>query len=418
MLGRSSNSACHRATFLAVLIAVTLGCSESDPQFAMNQALIARYQIELGESIPGEQLSGVQQSLDLLFGSPDSPRLLDSLPSDLISQENLRRAAGAVSSDEHDTHYGLYRKHCVRCHGLTGDGRGPAAKLLAPYPRDFRLGRFKFKSTPLGIKPTRQDLAKILRAGIPGTSMPSFKLLKDEDIDALVDYIIYLSVRGETERALLHDAAFTMNNDSEVRLPQQLDELARQYFDRWHVAPQSEPKPPQGYPVWVLKDGASHLSPSDISESIERGRKLFQDKVTNCWLCHGQRGEGRVEFKDYDDWTKDLFAAAGIDPEDRSAISPIVKAGAFKPVPISARNLEKGVFRGGNSPSDVYLRIVHGIEGTPMPAAALARDVQGGLTEEQVWDLVNYCLSFQSGAHAAHASGDANPKIEMSHGER
>ena len=40
---------------------------------------------------------------------------------------------------------GLYRQHCVHCHGITGDGAGPTAQFLMPYPRDFRTGEFKFK---------------------------------------------------------------------------------------------------------------------------------------------------------------------------------------------------------------------------------------------------------------------------------
>ncbi len=39
-----------------------------------------------------------------------------------------------------------------------------------------------------------------------GTSMPSFRLLKDDELDALVDYVIYLSIRGEVERKLLFEA--------------------------------------------------------------------------------------------------------------------------------------------------------------------------------------------------------------------
>ena len=32
--------------------------------------------------------------------------------------------------------------------------------------------------------------------------MPSFAALRDDDLEALVDYVIYLSVRGEVERRL------------------------------------------------------------------------------------------------------------------------------------------------------------------------------------------------------------------------
>ena len=43
--------------------------------------------------------------------------------------------------------------------------------------------------------------------GIEGTAMPSFALLDRGEIDALIDYVKYLSVRGEMERALVEEAA-------------------------------------------------------------------------------------------------------------------------------------------------------------------------------------------------------------------
>ena len=90
-----------------------------------------------------------------------------------------------------------------------------------PYPRDYRMGIFKFKSTPRGEKPTKADLARLIRDGIAGTNMlPVEKLLETEnfrrkqenepalliskitetDIEALVDYVMYLSLRGKHER--------------------------------------------------------------------------------------------------------------------------------------------------------------------------------------------------------------------------
>ena len=74
----------------------------------------------------------------------------------------------------------LYRLHCLTCHGLTGDGRGPTATWVNPHPRDYRLGLFKFQSSDHKVgqkinkkmKPMRADLYRTLRVGIEGTSMP------------------------------------------------------------------------------------------------------------------------------------------------------------------------------------------------------------------------------------------------------
>ncbi len=91
----------------------------------------------------------------------------------------------------------LYQQHCVHCHGLAGGGDGPTAASLVPHPRDFRRGVFKWKSTSSRAKPTHADLVAILRDGALGTSMPPFGLMSADKLDAIADYVVYLSKRGE-----------------------------------------------------------------------------------------------------------------------------------------------------------------------------------------------------------------------------
>ena len=50
------------------------------------------------------------------------------------------------------------------------------------------------------------------------------------------------------------------------------------------------------------------------------------------------------------------------------------------------RNLRLPVYRGGDHPSDIYLRIANGIEGTPMPSSNI-------LTSDEKWKLVAYVRS-------------------------
>jgi len=65
------------------------------------------------------------------------------------------------------------------------------------------MGKFKFKSTAQRRPPTDDDLRQILKHGIAGTAMPAFKLLNDDELDALVDYVKYLSIRGNFEKYLM-----------------------------------------------------------------------------------------------------------------------------------------------------------------------------------------------------------------------
>lgn len=58
------------------------------------------------------------------------------------------------------------------------------------------------------------------------------------------------------------------------------------------------------------------------------------------------------------------------------------------------RNLRKGVYRGGRRRLDVYCRISAGIAGTPMPGVcAAAPGAQGTLTDEEIWNIVDYVLN-------------------------
>src|SRR5207245_5054559 len=98
------------------------------------------------------------------------------------------------------SHY--YRLHCLHCHGLTGNGRGPTAPWVNPHPRDYRQGIFKFTSSSQSTgtrKPRREDLLRTLREGVEGTTMPSFNLLGEDSLEALASYVTHLSMRGQLE---------------------------------------------------------------------------------------------------------------------------------------------------------------------------------------------------------------------------
>ena len=386
--------------------------------FPSNAVYAVRLEIEGGESLDQATLD-VGQTLDSLFGSPDDPKWPDFLQGDLasvVSLDRLKQAAGQIRSDEEDVHFGLYRKHCILCHGTSGDGLGPTAKLLNPYPRDFRLGKFKYKSTPLGSKPTREDLIRLLRHGVPGTSMAAFDLLKEDEVEALVDYVIYLTVRGEAERALLKTAAMDLDYGDGESLTDDTSMVAavvQRAVSSWALARDRVPvvEFPSDLPVLGSVRGSGYDETPDpgrlaeIEQSVARGREIYQGPIANCSKCHGVTAMGEGQTTDYDDWTKDYTVLAGIDPQSREELRPMLAAGALKPRHIQPRNLRSGIYRGGGGPQDLYLRIVHGIEGTPMPAAPLLRDNPQGLSERDVWDLVNYLLSLPGDALSMDIGG-------------
>ena len=199
-----------------ILLAVA-GCAEVEPPaFRLN--MVSMVSNELDSAYQQE----VADVLGALFGTPDEPF---AHPATGLDQLRLDAASGPAWTDEAGVNRGLYRKHCVHCHGISGDGQGPTAAFLNPYPRDYRKGVFKFKSTYNPQKPTDEDLRRVLINGVPGTSMPSLALLPSSEQEALVEYVKYLAMRGEVEARLTEYVALEVMDDA-----RQIGQLARWIF--------------------------------------------------------------------------------------------------------------------------------------------------------------------------------------------
>lgn len=193
------------------------GCRQ-EPPVTFEANLVHSYKYELTRDLPMEQVvKDSQWVLTELFGTPDEPKIPQFVADNedyagLVSQERLELAGGPEVYDaDGNVVGGLYRAHCSNCHGITGTGRGPLGAGIVPYPRDYRMGVFKFKSTSRGSKPTREDVAKLIRHGIGGTAMNPIPGMTEEGVQALVDYVIYLSWRGEVERQMIDAAMFDLD---------------------------------------------------------------------------------------------------------------------------------------------------------------------------------------------------------------
>jgi mono/diheme cytochrome c family protein len=87
-----------------------------------------------------------------------------------------------------------YIERCAVCHGPDGRGNGPAAPSLIPRPRDFTLGQYKYKSTPLGQPPTDEDLYRVVADGLHDSAMPYWNdILTAPQIRGVVAYVKSLS---------------------------------------------------------------------------------------------------------------------------------------------------------------------------------------------------------------------------------
>jgi mono/diheme cytochrome c family protein len=256
----------------------------------------------------------------------------------------------------------LYRYHCVHCHGLTGDGRGPTGPWVDPHPRDYRRGAFKFMSTDPAVsnrKPRRDDILRTLRQGVEGTSMPSFRLLPDKDLDDLVSYVIHLSMRGQVEAALISKSPV-----GEGSLTKK-EECPQAAHDEFWQDPSSGSSLLQEWAasndkvMTPAKDAyVENVSHKAREESIRHGYQIFSDPKgdASCIGCHTDYGR-QVNFR-YDDWG--------------TLVRP--------------RDLTAGVFRGGRRPIDLYWRIKGGIGPAGMPPTGLKND-------KDIWDVVNFVES-------------------------
>ena len=384
-------------SMLLLVAAVLVGC---DPPIAMYtlDAVNIRKQEKASEEFTPEQKQDVTDILTAMFGTPDDPHLpaVDGMD-ELIDIDNLRLAAGPVGRDRSQRPHGLYREHCVHCHGTNGDGRGPTAAFLNPYPRDYRMGVFKFKSTPKGARPTHDDLRRLLLNGVAGTAMPSFKLLPESEVESLVDYVKYLSLRGEVERRLYEEMAIELDagerllDDEDLASANEflVEDVLADVVEKWNEAESQASTVPQR-PNWT---GEEKLA------SIARGKQLFYGAVANCVKCHGESQLGDGEKTDYDDWTKDFHDWTKPIEADKKAelLAELSSLGGLEPRNIIPRNLRSGIYRGGRRPVDVYWRILNGIDGSPMPAAMLkapdAAPDDKGLTSDDIWHIVDYVLS-------------------------
>lgn len=285
------------------------------------------------QELSAEQQARIRQLLDRYCGTPSLPKLLGD---DTLSVDHLRLGAA------------VYLARCSGCHGESGDGGGEAAEFLQPSPRDYRQGVFKFTSTPFGAKPRREDIVRTVRQGAVGTAMPSFALLPDDELQAVVDHVLVLAHRGELEAAL----AQKMDDAGEVT-DADLPDLQAEVLDKWTRA--------RGQVVLP----AVH-KPRYTPESIARGKQAFMTEQAGCFKCHGVDGRGK-EF-------------TTTNPADPSG----------PPLTTRSADLTAGMFHGGKEPLDIYRRIYAGINGTPMPSFATMLEKQ----PETVWDLVHYVQYF------------------------
>jgi mono/diheme cytochrome c family protein len=336
-------------------------------------------------TLPADVRNEYAKNLKEMFGTPAHPKVSGFEPAALKALDESLTADAVVQTlkvDDKTLEEGsrLFRMHCLHCHGMEGNGRGPTGPWVNPPPRDYRLGIFKYTSSAQDQnqrKPRRDDLLHVLAFGIEGTSMPSFNVLSVDERDRLASYVIHLSIRGEVEGQTMMDQLQAMGESKgsegagkykmwvredfkDPKMKDAMQDILAFAAFRWVSAQ----KPDAAITPGPYRTGKSD---EDLLASAARGSKIF---FGSCVQCH--QNFGRESNLIYDAW------------------GTIVRG----------RNLYEGIYRGGRRPIDLYYRVHGGIEGAGMPAY---KDIKNSLTADgmgltaaqfeqydPLWDIVNF----------------------------
>jgi len=166
-----------------------------------------------------------------------------------VTEATLPRSPGWIAYGKE-----VYERRCIGCHGVKGDGNGPAAAFLFKQrPRNFTGGVFKFRLTQKPI-PTDGDLLRTITRGVRGTAMPAWYELPLTDRLAVIQYIKY-----------------------ELAVDRSDPKAPYAYFT----------EEPPGAPLYIGRP------PVPSQQLIDHGKEVWQN--AKCWECHGKTGNGDGE---------------------------------------------------------------------------------------------------------------------------
>jgi cytochrome c oxidase cbb3-type subunit 2 len=176
---------------------------------------------------------------------------------DRFEPQLMEAAQVSIPRSEEWIAYGkrVYERRCQGCHGVNGDGNGPAAAFMqTDRPRNFTLGVFKFRLTPSGSMPDDGDLMRTITRGVRGTAMPPWHELLEKDRLAVIQYVKY-------------------------ELAADRSDPAKPYFFFIEEPPKA--------PIFIGQP------PAPSAEMMSHGAEVW--KQAKCWECHGEGGKGDGE---------------------------------------------------------------------------------------------------------------------------
>jgi mono/diheme cytochrome c family protein len=236
-------------------------------------------------------------------------------------------SARRLNSGEH-----LFVTYCSACHGIKGDGKGPASIGLRPPPRNFTQGRFKFGAVASGQLPNDEDFLRIIQKGLHGSAMLPWNDVPERELMDIVQYIKTLS-------------------------------------PKWAEKTPGEPIVP----------GPDPWGKERRDEAVTRGMKVYHG-MAQCLSCHPA----------YE--TKETINAASLELSKREAIlRPDAYHAELKDSEYEYKlmppDFTRDHVRSGETLEDIYRTIASGIGGTAMPMW------KGALSDDDLWAMAYYVRS-------------------------
>jgi mono/diheme cytochrome c family protein len=295
---------------------------------------------------------------------------------------------GTLDPDQLNRGREAYVLYCYACHGMEGDGDGPAAYGLRPAPRDFRNGMFKFAGVADGL-PHDDDIKRIIKEGLNGTAMLPWEDIPDTQIDDIVQYLKVLSYYAEDEDGEVDAAGWMAVEDNEI------GERAEAGEDPWGTA--------------------------NAADAIKRGQDVYHGQA-NCQQCHAgyiTKPEIKAAYKATNngkemtaEFRADLYepliqlseytvpvraplaykALTCTDDEDCTGDGTMCIYGKcsrkLKVLPPDFTFNDLRSVRPSTELQDLFRIVAHGIQGSGMPAWKLQ-----GINDKDLWALSYYVQS-------------------------
>lgn len=251
-------------------------------------------------------------------------------------REDVIMAGGLyVKAEELNLGKRIYTEYCMPCHGVDGDGKGPASLGMQTPARNFTLGIIKFGDVVSGELPHDDIIKQHLKRGLQGTAMLPWDLSEGQ-MHAVIQYIK------------------TFAPDTWIGKDKEL-----------------------GKKIEIAKDP---FGVARKTSAIEQGKFVYH-MTANCQSCH----RAYVSHDELSNLNKKAYGEAmtDFDPLLYQA-KPQESDHGYLTIPPDFTWQE---VRSAQSLEDLYLRLAAGVAGTAMPAW------KDTLSDQEIWAVAYYVQS-------------------------